>query len=197
MHLFVLSPETLFALNWYLPLIRRPPPPFNQLLLSCLYLCISILDGHVNLLLLNSHLPLLLLDLLAFTLKLEDPLSERIERLKQLIPLITHIKLLFPDLILSGLQFFSFVLQLRMLKSDLVLLERDHRFLVFLDVHFNLFNFVLVSVLKIGESAFSSFKGLLERFQLRLLVSELALFELQVRQVLRVDLLVKLELLLH
>ena len=84
-----------------------------------------------------------------------------------------------------------------MLKSDLVLLERDHRFLVFLDVHFNLFNFVLVSVLKIGESALSSVKGLLEIFQLRLLVSELALFELQVRQVLRVDLLVKLELLFH
>lgn len=84
-----------------------------------------------------------------------------------------------------------------MLNCDLFLLERDHRFLVFLDVHFNLFNFVLVSVLKIGESALSSVKGLLERFQLRLLVSELALFELKVRQVLRVDLLVKLELLLH
>jgi hypothetical protein len=169
----------------------------QHLLLSRLDLRVPVLNRQVHFLLFHRHLPLLLLEFVAFTLESEDSLGKRIVRLKQLVSLIAQIELLLPDLVLSRLQLLGFGLKRGLQGGDFFFFEGDHGLLVLFYLRLNLSDFKFVAALEVHYVLFTVVKGPVEGFEFQLFLLELGFFELKVGKVLRVDLLVQLKLLFY
>ncbi len=84
-----------------------------------------------------------------------------------------------------------------MLGGELFFFEGDHGLFVLFNLSLNVSDFKFVAVLEVHDVLFTVVKGAVEGFEFLFFLLELGLFELEVGQVLRVDLLVQLELLLY
>ena len=75
--------------------------------------------------------------------------------------------------------------------------EGYHGLFVLFNLSLNVSDFKFIAILEVHDVLFTVVKGAVEGFEFLFFLLDLGLFELEVGQVLRVDLLVQLELLLY